>query len=228
MIGQVSTKTEEEDLQKNTLENFRPSGKNDLESFTGSGKNDLESFTRPRSRKGDGGEGDGWRLVAGRWRPKGCDRRNRDVEVTGGRFEVLNICPVETEMAGHDVEASICGVRAEITVDSAADESVCPRQWAAHFGTGPKERDLKLVNASGGPIAHYGSRKVAFQPDDMAGRVLGVGFEVTDVKKPLMSVKRICEKGNLVQFGPDESFIQNLESGEKLMMHKRGNTYVLR
>ena len=171
-----------------------------------------------------GGE---WRLVAGRWRPRVPDLRSSIVEVTKGRFESLDVCPVEEERQAEEAE-EVCGVQAEITVDSAADESVCPRQWAEQFGTGPKRRDLKLVNASGGPIAHYGSRKVAFQPDGTAGRILGVGFEVTDVRKPLMSVKRICERGNIVQFGPEESFIQNLQSGEKLKMHKRGNSYVLR
>ena len=119
---------------------------------------------------------------------------------------------------------------AEITVDSAADESVCPRRWAEQFGTGPKSRQLKLVNASGGPIAHYGSRRVAFQPQDAAGQVLGVGFEVTDVKKPLLSVKRICEKGHTVHFGPNDAdnFIQNIVSGERLKMQRKGNSYVIR
>ena len=31
---------------------------------------------------------------------------------------------------------------------------------------------------------------------------MSLGFQVADVKKPLVSVRRITEKGNLVQFGP--------------------------
>ena len=44
-----------------------------------------------------------------------------------------------------------------------------------------------------------------------------------------MAVSRICEKGNLVQFGPEpqHNYIQNLASGEKLFMAQRGNSYVL-
>ena len=59
--------------------------------------------------------------------------------------------------------------------------------------------------------------------------MLGVGFQVTDVKKPLMAVSRICEKGNIVQFGPDmqHNFIQNIANGEKLYLKRRGNSYVL-
>ena len=173
-----------------------------------------------------------WRLVAGHWRPRCVDRQKEHIDVTQGRFGVLNICPVEKEEAGGTVvEGSICGVRAEITVDSAADESVCPRAWAEQFGTQSVApgRELMLVNASGGKINHYGSRKVAFHPETAAGRILGVGFEVTDVKKPLMAVSRICEKGNVVQFGPDakDNFIQNIASGDKLYMKRKGNSYVL-
>ena len=138
------------------------------------------------------------------------------------------ICTAQEEAQQQRGEA--CGVRAEITVDSAADESVCPQDWARQFGTGPSRKHLKLVNAGGGPIAHYGSRQVAFQPDNSAGRVLGVGFEVTDVKKPLLSVKRICERGNTVHFGPAEgdNYIHNVANGEKINLKRRGNSYVLR
>ena len=39
-------------------------------------------------------------------------------------------------------------------------------------------------------------------------------FQVADVRKPLLSVKRIVQRGNLVQFGdrPGESFIYKKES----------------
>ena len=34
---------------------------------------------------------------------------------------------------------------------------------------------------------------------------MGWSFQVTDVRKPLLAVKRITEKGNVVQFGPAEN-----------------------
>ena len=182
---------------------------------------------RASSQLMSGGEG---QRVAGRWRPR-TPILQKGVEVTRGRFEALDICPVELDVDEGNVVSSVCGVKAEITVDSAADESVCPRAWADHFGTRPVEqgKELRLINASGGKINHYGSRKVAFHPDAADGRMLGVGFEVIDVKKPLMAVSRICEKGNVVQFGPEpkHNFIQNIANGEKLYMKRRGNSYVL-
>ena len=180
------------------------------------------------------GLGRSWKTVPGRWRPKvrgSSGASASGVKITRGRFEALDICPVESDFSADSATAVVCSASAEITVDSAADESVCPRDWAEQFGTNPVKtgRELKLINATGGKINHYGSRKVAFQPEAAGARLLGIGFEVTDVKKPLMAVSRICEKGNIVQFGPDErqNFIQSIATGDKLYMTRRGNSYVL-
>ena len=152
--------------------------------------------------------------------------------LAGEKAEELEICPAQQEEGEEQWQwrAEVGGARAEIIVDSAADESVCPQDWAWQFGTGPSRKHLKLVNANGGSITHFGSRQVAFQPDETAGRVLGVGFEVTDVKKPLLSVKRVCEKGNTVHFGPgaEDNYIQNVASGERIRLHRKGNSYVMR
>ena len=135
----------------------------------------------------------------------------------------------------HQKKKAICNVgdgrgKTFITVDSAAEESVCPKAWGDHFGTEdvrPGE-EMRLVNANGGKIAHYGSRRVAFKPRD-GNKCIGLDFEVTDVKKPLVAVFRICEKGNLVQFGPkdEDNFVKNIKTQEKIMMKKEGNSYVM-
>ena len=54
-------------------------------------------------------------------------------------------------------------------------------------------------------------------------------FQVTDVKKPLVAVTRICEKGNRVCFGPNEKdkYIQNVGSGNKIYMTKQRGSYVV-
>ncbi len=73
---------------------------------------------------------------------------------------------------------------------------------------------MNLVNASGGEISHHGSREVRFVAAAETGpnsKVMGMGFQVADVKKPLAAVWRICEKGNIVQFGDNDEdcFIMN-------------------
>jgi hypothetical protein len=53
------------------------------------------------------------------------------------------------------------GEEAEITVDSGAEENVCPVDWGKQYNmTRPKKR-LRLYNASGGVIRHHGEREVS-------------------------------------------------------------------
>ena len=67
-------------------------------------------------------------------------------------------------------------------------------------------------------------------PVETEGKKLCFGFQVTDVKKPLISVKRIVEKGNYVCFGPEpkDNFIQSGRNGDKLMLQPHGRgSYVM-
>ena len=127
------------------------------------------------------------------------------------------------------VESQVCAVTSEVTVDSAAEESVCPKSWGQHFGLNPVEpgKHMTFINASGGPIAHHGSRKVIV--NSVTGQQLSMNFQVTDVQKPLLAVSRLIEQGNVVQFGklPGHSFIQNIATGDKLMLERRCNSWVI-
>ena len=50
----------------------------------------------------------------------------------------------------------------ETTVDSAAEESVCPKDWRTQFGIRPNDenREMNFVSANAGKIEHYGERKI--------------------------------------------------------------------
>ena len=52
------------------------------------------------------------------------------------------------------------GGRTEITVDSGAEENVCPWEWGAQFETKEADRRMNFRNASGGSIEHWGKRDV--------------------------------------------------------------------
>ena len=52
------------------------------------------------------------------------------------------------------------GGATEITVDSGAEENVCPWEWGENFGTKETEKKIKFRNASGGVIEHWGSREI--------------------------------------------------------------------
>ena len=49
-------------------------------------------------------------------------------------------------------------------------------------------------------------------------------FQVAEVRKPLMAIKRIIERGNIVQFGskPEESFIYNKEAQVRIPLQDKG------
>ena len=54
-------------------------------------------------------------------------------------------------------------------------------------------------------------------------------FQVADVRKALAAVWKICENGNVVQFGPSEedNFIKNKVTGKTIKMRKKGGSYVI-
>jgi hypothetical protein len=50
--------------------------------------------------------------------------------------------------------------KGEITVDSAAEESVCPKDWGGAFGLKTAKKDMNFKTASGQQMEHYGERSV--------------------------------------------------------------------
>ena len=72
-------------------------------------------------------------------------------------------------------------------------------------------------------------RRLTFK-DKESGEALGMTFQVTEVRKPLAAVWRLTEKGNVVQFGPEEhqNFVLNLQTNKKIRLHRRGGSYVLK
>ena len=50
------------------------------------------------------------------------------------------------------------------------------------------------------------------------------------MKKPLTAVSAVVDEGNVVVFGPGPwgSFIQNVQSGEKIFMERKKGTYIIK
>ena len=49
----------------------------------------------------------------------------------------------------------------EVTVDSGAEESVCPKDWLEEqFGTNTSVKRVNFRHASGGRMPHYGQREI--------------------------------------------------------------------
>ena len=58
------------------------------------------------------------------------------------------------------IDVVIDGKEEEITIDSVAEEPVCPVWWGKDAGLETSGARMKLVNASGAAIKHHGARKV--------------------------------------------------------------------
>ena len=59
------------------------------------------------------------------------------------------------------------------------------------------------------------------------GNETEVLFQIADVKKPLVSVSAICDRGNRVIFGRSGGVVQNIASGVETPFFKRNGVYVL-
>ena len=52
------------------------------------------------------------------------------------------------------------GGKTQITVDSGAEENVCPWEWGEQFGMQKAHKWMNFRDASGNRIEHYGKRNV--------------------------------------------------------------------
>jgi hypothetical protein len=119
--------------------------------------------------------------------------------------------------------------KGKITIDSGAEESVYPKAMVDEkdlVETDASKKGMGFVAANGSKMKNYGAVKVKFQSE---GKNRSMNFHVTDVQKPLGAVCRIADKGNFVCFGPNpnDNFIMNIESGEKMWMKRERGTYVI-
>ena len=62
-----------------------------------------------------------------------------------------------------------------------------------------------------------------------SGEVLGMTSSHRS-QETLAAVWRLTQKGNIVQFGPEEhhNYIYNIRTKKKIRLHKRGGSHVLR
>ena len=118
----------------------------------------------------------------------------------------------------------------DIIVDSAADESCWPVGQGDAYPTKVSSRTMRLKTANGGDMQHYGEKEVLFRYEGGERKdPVGIKFQVTDVRKPLLAVRRLVEKGNkVVLAGEDgESYIENVASKVRIHVKKKGGSFVI-
>lgn len=87
---------------------------------------------------------------------------------------------------------------------------------------------MNLRTASGGGMKYYGQKEIFLESPEK-GEPYGLTFQVTDVRTPLLSVRRLVEKGNQVVLSSreNESFILNPETKVKIPVVKKGGSFVI-
>jgi hypothetical protein len=119
--------------------------------------------------------------------------------------------------------------KSKITIDSGAEESVWPIDQVDEgdlVETEASRNDIGFVAANGARMKNYGALKVDFENE---GKAMQMNFHATSVKKPLAAVCRITDCGNKVCFGPkpEDNFILNVVTQERIYMKRERGTYVL-
>lgn len=115
-----------------------------------------------------------------------------------------------------------------LTMDSGAAETVTNLYEAPEYDVvAPRaqERNAQYILPSGELIPNRGEKHVKVRTKE--GAKCLIRMQVTDVRKSLMSVGKVCDEGHRVIFEQQGGYIEHLASGEKTKFARKGGVYVL-
>ena len=119
-------------------------------------------------------------------------------------------------------------VKVASVVDSGAAEHVASREMAPNVRIAPSagsRRGQKYVAANGESMANEGEQALQVMTEE--GAATDMTFQITDVRRPLCSVGKICDRGNRVIFGRGGGVIHNLKTGRLTPFKRQSNIYTL-
>lgn len=140
----------------------------------------------------------------------------------GGGGEIHAVWDVMTLRGGQ----STASEETEIIVDSGAARSVAPVGWSnAAVEREPDARDFRTANGS--VLKNRGKQRVVLEGSSLKGKC-AMKFFVTDVQRPLASVRDLCSKGNTVTFRQGTGQIRNERTGRTIDLYEKEGTYRMR
>lgn len=116
----------------------------------------------------------------------------------------------------------------DLTIDSGAAEHVIGPDTLPHIPTQPSEgskNGVHYVTANGTKMANQGEQVISAKT--CSGQACRFKLQVTNVRRPLMSVGRICDAGHRVVFGANGGYIQSVATGERVPFRRDNNVYRL-
>ena len=173
-----------------------------------------------------------WECRGGR--PVGAvEEEDDDEEEPAGSVEigtVWNVGAVDVQVAKverMDVDEKSKMKSVEITIDSGAGASCWPQNLLKKVPMQPKAKGVRFKAANGTELKYHGTKNIKFQTNGEGG-VCDMKFHVTDTTKPLASAAAIAKMGNRVvlEDGPGKSYIENVATGQRIMLRESGGTFV--
>jgi hypothetical protein len=143
------------------------------------------------------------------------------------RKEAVELMSLDKTSQAVEVNAIDKNHKIKFTVDSGAAETVCKKSDAKDFPTiyGGSESLTKYIMPNGEIVENDGEKHLKVKTAE--GDKFIVRTQLTDVRKPLMSVSKVCDEGNTVVFKQNGGYIQNEKTGKKTSFSREGNIYAL-
>lgn len=116
-----------------------------------------------------------------------------------------------------------------ITVDSGASENVVSEPCLPLVLMAPSKgstEDVRYLAADSNSMPNRGEKAVRIVTEE--GHRCSLSMQVTDVKRLLMSVSRICDAGHSAADTRNGGVIRHLASGQETRLHRVGNVFSLK
>ena len=151
-------------------------------------------------------------------RPGNIEVEPQEAQCVGGVFEIEG---------GLNSVQKPEWVKIEVVMDSGAAESVAPADlapWVAIQESAGSKAGRKYLSASGEVLANLGEKKIDVYTNE--GQPATATFQIADVTRPLCSIARVCDQGNVVVFNSSGGYIEN-SSGQRTCFERSNNVYTL-
>ena len=116
-----------------------------------------------------------------------------------------------------------------LTVDSGASETVLGRKACPQIPireSAGSQSGVEYETASGEHIPNEGEK--VMQVSTTEGQLRTLTMQICDVKKPLMSVRKMCAVGQRVVFDDEWSYVEDKTTGDRTTIEESGGVYTMK
>ena len=149
-------------------------------------------------------------------------------EVKDAKGEI-NIFKVIEPEGFNEIEARGEWEEIEMAVDSGATETVLGEDDLASIELkegAASRRGTEYEVANGVRIPNLGEKRFVAYTEE--GSVRSITAQVCEVKKPLLSVRKVMAGGSRVVFDEDGSYIESKATGERTWLKEQGGMFMLK